>query len=76
MTATRGARRGARSTPHGQRRAARAGARRPGRPGRASWGEAAYVGDVSALSRLNERYRALTIVVAIVEGDKAWGRCR
>jgi hypothetical protein len=41
--------------------------------------EEAYVGDVSALSRLNERYRAPTIVVAIVEGDKqsggvtAWG---
>lgn len=35
--------------------------------------EEAYVGDVSALSRLNERYRAPTIVVAIVEGDKASG---
>lgn len=35
--------------------------------------EAAYVGDVSALSRLNERYRAPTILVAIVEGDKATG---
>jgi len=35
--------------------------------------EEAFVGDVSALSRLNERYRAPTIVVAIVEGDKASG---
>lgn len=35
--------------------------------------EEAYVGDVSALSRLNERYRAPTIIVAIVEGDKASG---
>ena len=35
--------------------------------------EEAYVGDVSALSRLNERYRAPTIVVAIVEGDKESG---
>ena len=35
--------------------------------------EEAYVGDVSALSRLNERYRAPTIVVAIVEGDKDTG---
>jgi hypothetical protein len=33
--------------------------------------EEAYVGDVSALARLNERYRAPTIIVAIVEGDKA-----
>ena len=32
--------------------------------------EEAYVGDVSALSRLNERYRAPTIIVAVVEGDK------
>ncbi len=32
--------------------------------------EEAYVGDVSALARLNERYRAPTIIVAIVEGDK------
>ncbi len=31
--------------------------------------EAAYVGDVTALARLNERYRAPTIVVATVEGD-------
>ena len=35
--------------------------------------EEAYVGDVSALSRLNERYRAPTIVVAVVEGDKDSG---
>jgi len=33
--------------------------------------EEAYVGDVSALARLNERYRVPTIIVAIVEGDKA-----
>jgi hypothetical protein len=32
--------------------------------------EEAYVGDLSALSRLNERYRAPTIVVAVVEGPK------
>jgi len=32
--------------------------------------EEAYVGDLSALARLNERYRAPTIVVAVVEGDK------
>ncbi len=35
--------------------------------------EEAYVGDVSALSRLNERYRTPTIVVAVVEGDKDSG---
>jgi hypothetical protein len=35
--------------------------------------EQAYVGDVSALSRLNERYRAPSIVVATVEGDKSGG---
>jgi hypothetical protein len=35
--------------------------------------EELYVGDVSALARLNERYRAPTIVVAIVEGDKESG---
>ncbi len=35
--------------------------------------EEAYVGDVSALARLNERYRVPTIIVAIVEGDKAKG---
>jgi hypothetical protein len=35
--------------------------------------EELYVGDVSALARLNERYRAPTIVVAIVEGDKDSG---
>ena len=35
--------------------------------------EQAYVGDVSALARLNERYRAPTIIVAIVEGDKDSG---
>jgi hypothetical protein len=32
--------------------------------------EEAFVGDISALSRLNERYRAPSIVVAIVEGDR------
>lgn len=32
--------------------------------------EEAYVGDVSALARLNERYRVPTIIVAIVEGDR------
>jgi hypothetical protein len=35
--------------------------------------EEAYVGDISALSRLNERYRAPTIVVSVVEGDKDSG---
>ena len=35
--------------------------------------EEAYVGDVTALTRLNERYRMPTIVVAIVEGDKDAG---
>lgn len=35
--------------------------------------EEAFVGDVSALARLNERYRAPTIIVAIVEGDKGAG---
>ena len=35
--------------------------------------EEAYVGDVSALSRLNERYRAPAIIVATVEGDKDTG---
>jgi len=35
--------------------------------------EEAYVGDVSALSRLNERYHAPMIIVATVEGDKASG---
>jgi uncharacterized protein DUF2066 len=35
--------------------------------------EQAYVGDVSALSRLNERYKAPSIIVAIVEGDKQSG---
>jgi Uncharacterized protein conserved in bacteria (DUF2066) len=35
--------------------------------------EELYVGDVSALARLNERYRAPTILVAIVEGDKETG---
>jgi hypothetical protein len=35
--------------------------------------EEAFVGDVSALARLNERYRAPTIVVATVEGDKDAG---
>lgn len=35
--------------------------------------EQAYVGDVSALARLNERYRAPTIIVATVDGDKSGG---
>jgi hypothetical protein len=35
--------------------------------------EEAYVGDVAALTRLNERYHLPTIVVAIVEGDKDAG---
>jgi hypothetical protein len=35
--------------------------------------EEAYVGDVAALTRLNERYRLPTIIVAIVEGDKDSG---
>jgi hypothetical protein len=35
--------------------------------------EEAYVGDVSALTRLNERYHLPTIVVAIVEGDRDAG---
>ena len=35
--------------------------------------EEAYVGDVAALTRLNERYRLPTIIVAIVEGDKDTG---
>jgi Uncharacterized protein conserved in bacteria (DUF2066) len=35
--------------------------------------EEAFVGDVSALARLNERYRAPTIIVAVVEGDKDSG---
>jgi hypothetical protein len=35
--------------------------------------EEAYVGDVTALTRLNERYRLPTIVVAIVEGGKDAG---
>ena len=35
--------------------------------------EEAYVGDVAALTRLNERYRLPTIIVAIVEGDKDAG---
>jgi hypothetical protein len=35
--------------------------------------EEAYVGDVAALTRLNERYHAPTIVVATVEGDPASG---
>lgn len=35
--------------------------------------EEAYVGDISALSRLNERYRAPMIIVAVVEGDKDGG---
>jgi hypothetical protein len=35
--------------------------------------EEAYVGDVSALARLNDRYRAPLIIVAVVEGDKESG---
>lgn len=35
--------------------------------------EEAYVGDVSALARLNDRYRAPLIIVAVVEGDKEAG---
>ncbi len=35
--------------------------------------EQAYVGDVSALSRLNQRYHTPTIVVATLEGDKESG---
>lgn len=35
--------------------------------------EEAYVGDVSALARLNDRYRAPLIIVAVVEGDKQSG---
>ncbi|MFO1084442.1 MAG: DUF2066 domain-containing protein [Reyranellaceae bacterium] len=35
--------------------------------------EQAYVGDVSALARLVERYRTPVIVVAVVEGDKDAG---
>jgi hypothetical protein len=35
--------------------------------------EEAYVGDISALSRVNERYHVPTIVVAVVEGDKDSG---
>lgn len=39
----------------------------------ASSAEAAYVGDVAALSRLNDRYRAPTVLVVTVEGDKENG---
>jgi hypothetical protein len=35
--------------------------------------EEAYVGDISALARLNQRYRAPTIIVAIAEGNKTSG---
>jgi len=35
--------------------------------------EQAYVGDISALARLTDRYRTPVIVVAIVEGDKEAG---
>ena len=35
--------------------------------------EEAYVGDVSALARLNDRYRVPLIIVAVVEGDKNSG---
>ena len=37
---------------------------------RAISAEEAYVGDVSALSKLNERYQAPTVIVAVVEGEK------
>jgi hypothetical protein len=33
--------------------------------------EEAFVGDVTALARLNERYRAPTVIVATVEGDRS-----
>jgi len=35
--------------------------------------EEAFVGDVSALARLNDRYHAPTIVVATLEGDRSTG---
>jgi hypothetical protein len=35
--------------------------------------EEAYVGDVAALTRLNERYHAPTIIVATIEGDPSGG---
>lgn len=35
--------------------------------------EEAYVGDVTALTRLNERYHLPTVIVAVVEGDKEAG---
>ena len=35
--------------------------------------EEAFVGDVAALARLNERYRAPTIIVVALEGDKDGG---
>jgi hypothetical protein len=35
--------------------------------------EEAYIGDVTALTRLNDRYRMPTVIVAIVEGDKDAG---
>ncbi|HTR83094.1 MAG TPA: DUF2066 domain-containing protein [Reyranella sp.] len=35
--------------------------------------ESLYVGDVSALSQLDERYRAPLVIVAIVEGDRDKG---
>jgi len=39
----------------------------------AATSEELFVGDVTALSRLNERYRAPTVLVVAVEGDKAGG---
>jgi hypothetical protein len=39
----------------------------------AATAEELYVGDLSALARLNERYRAPTVLVAVVEGDKDSG---
>jgi hypothetical protein len=35
--------------------------------------EEAYVGNLSALSKVNERYRAPVVIVAVVEGEKSGG---
>jgi hypothetical protein len=35
--------------------------------------EEAYVGNLSALSKVNERYRAPVVIVAVVEGEKGGG---
>lgn len=40
---------------------------------KAASAEEAYVGDVAALSRLNERYRAPIIIVVVVDGDRDSG---